>query len=491
MAWLNDGSVQAVLLSSGAVLVWALALYVASRGPTRRAPMLAAAAMACLAIYLMGEGLGALSSDLEEWADWLRRTWWAPCLALPVWLGVTLVLAADEGPEPWSTRVRAWYVPLIVIATALGALFGVVGALTTLVQDWTAPFLVGPDPLLGVRHIRRAEWFTAFQVFAVASLLWAAANVVILWRASPPRTPLRARFAWLTLSSVLFVLGGGWIVIASGEYFVVGLPGQMLLVAGMLILGWNMARYGALLSSEDVLGDFAAYCVAMLAIALVYGMVLLTLAPDYGWLERGLPLLLLVKTTHVLVDTHGHALDRVLYAPLLGSLRGQLRDLGNRVVRQPDEVTALADVRETVNQILRESSPESDWRALVEGALRHLNDLPALSEHPLLREMQGASVLLGTPLEQAGALRNALEQGIERLRPAGARPSPGSSAVGGWLHYLVLREAYVDGRPNKQIMQRYLLSEGTFHRARRRAIDAVASDIASRPGTRPKTPSVP
>jgi hypothetical protein len=87
---------------------------------------------------------------------------------------------------------------------------------------------------------------------------------------------------------------------------------------------------------------------------------------------------------------------------------------------------------------------------------------------------------LGTPLERAGALRNALEQAIERLRPAGARPSPGSSAVGGWLHYLVLREAYVDGRPNKQIMQRYALSEGTFHRARRRAIDAVASDIASR-----------
>jgi len=52
--------------------------------------------------------------------------------------------------------------------------------------------------------------------------------------------------------------------------------------------------------------------------------------------------------------------------------------------------------------------------------------------------------------------------------------------VGGWMHYLVLKEAYVDGRPNKQIMQRYALSEGTFHRARRRAIDAVASDVASR-----------
>jgi hypothetical protein len=43
-----------------------------------------------------------------------------------------------------------------------------------------------------------------------------------------------------------------------------------------------------------------------------------------------------------------------------------------------------------------------------------------------------------------------------------------------------LYEAYVEGRPNKQVMQRYYLSEGTFHRARRRAIDAIAADLAAR-----------
>ena len=482
MGWLNDGTIQGVLLSSGAVLVWALALYVGSRAPFQRATLLATLAMLCLAIYLVGEGLGALSTDLTTWAGWLRRTWWAPGLALPAWLATTLALAADEGPEPWSSRVRRWFVPVTAVTLALGLAFGLVGSATTLVQDWTAPFVVDPDVALGVRHVTRADWFTPFQLFALACIVWAAGNVVILWRASPPGTPLRARFAWLTASAVMFVLGGAWIILASGDFYVVGLPGQMLLVVGMLILGWNMARYGALLSGEQVLSDFVAYSVAILAVVAVYGVVLVTLAPDYGWLERGVPLLLLVMTTHVVVDTRGHVLDRVLYAPLLGTLRGQLRDLGNRVVRQPDEVTALADVRETVDQILRERSPETDWRVLVEGALRRLNDLPALSEHPLLLEMPALAEGSGTPLERASGLRNALEQAIERLRPAGARPSPGSSAVGGWLHYLVLREAYVDGRPNKQIMQRYALSEGTFHRARRRAIDAVASDVASRRG---------
>jgi hypothetical protein len=263
----------------------------------------------------------------------------------------------------------------------------------------------------------------------------------------------------------------------------------------MLILGWNMARYGALLTGEQVLSDFLAYAATSLAIVALYGGILLTLAPDYAWLERGLPLLLVIMTTHVVVDTRGHLLDRVLYAPLLSTLRGQLRELGNRVVRQPDELSALADVRETVDQILRERSAEAaaervepagspgavgttTLRVLVEGALRHLNDLPALSEHPLLSEL---GVGAGTALERAARLRLELDQAIERLRPPGTRPSPGASALGGWLHYLVLKEAYVDGRPNKQIMQRYALSEGTF-RARRRAIDALASDLAERAG---------
>jgi hypothetical protein len=482
MGWLNDGTIQGVLLSSGAVLVWALALYVASRAPTQRATLLATLAMLCLAIYLLGEALGALSTDLTTWADWLRRTWWAPGLALPAWLATTLALAADEGPEPWSSRVQRWFLPVAVVSLGLGLLFGVVGSTTSLVQDWTAPFVVGADPSLSVRHVTPADWFLPFQIFALICLLWPAVNVAILWRASPRGTPLRARFAWLSASAVMFVLGGSWIVVVSGDYYRVGLPGQLLLVVGMLILGWNMARYGALLAGEQVLSDFIAYTLAVLAIVTIYGVVLLTLAPDYGWLERGVPLLLLVMTTHVVVDTRGHALDRLVFAPFMGTLRGQLRDLGNRVVRQPDEVTALADVRETVDQILRERSPETDWRVLIEGALRRLNDLPALSEHPLLLEIPALAEDSGTPLERASGLRNTLEQAIERLRPPGARPSPGSSVVGGWLHYLVLKEAYVDGRPNKQIMQRYTLSEGTFHRARRRAIDAVASDVASRRG---------
>jgi hypothetical protein len=493
MAWLNDGRVQAYVLGGGALLVWALALYVASRAPTRRAPILAALAMLCLAAYLGGEALGALAPDPRTWASWLRRTWLAPTVALPAWLVLTLALASDEGPEPLAGRLRRLFLPVAMAALGLGVAFGLIGSFTTLVQDWEAPFtLTATDGTQGARHNPAGPLLPAFQIFAVVCLVGAAMNLVVLWRASPAGSPLRARFAWLSASAALFLIGGGWIVIGSGVYLIVGLPGQALLIAGMVILGWNMARYGALLAGEQVLSDFLAFAATIVAISLVYGAILLTLPPDYGWLERALPLLLVIMTTHVLVDTRGHLLDRVLYAPLLSTLRGQLRELGNRVVRQPDELSALADVRETVDQILRQRSTSgapviesttegsTELRVLIEGALRHLNDLPTLSQHPLLSELPALVEMTGTPLERAARLRHELDQAIERLRPPGARPSPGASALGGWLHYLVLKEAYADGRPNKQVMQRYALSEGTFHRARRRAIDAVAVDLAQR-----------
>jgi hypothetical protein len=149
-----------------------------------------------------------------------------------------------------------------------------------------------------------------------------------------------------------------------------------------------------------------------------------------------------------------------------------------------------------------EAAP-AEFRVLAEGALRRLNDLPALSQHPLLDVLvpasaatTGVAVAVGassptgisdevtaepTALERAKGLRDTLVAAIARLRPPGARPLPGAhGGSGGWLHFLVLHEAYVEGRPNKEIMQRYSLSEGTFHRARRRAIDVLALDLYQR-----------
>jgi hypothetical protein len=302
----------------------------------------------------------------------------------------------------------------------------------------------------------------------------------------------------------------------------------------MLVMGWAMARYGALLAGEVVTEDFLGYCAFIAAIVLAYGAIFIVALPhEFAWMSRAFLFVLALMASHVLAPRETLWMARLLYGPVRGTLRDQLRQLAWQVVRQPDSLSALAVVQGSVADLVREqgasatggappgaeqsprtgagtseSASESqrttaataapgEFRVAVESALRRLNDLPALTHHPLLDDLapeaqqEHAGAQSGeahhaggnepTPLERAAQLRDALVQAVARLRPPGARPMPGAhGGSGGWLHFLVLHEAYVEGRQNKEIMQRYYLSEGTFHRARRAAIDALALDLYRR-----------
>jgi hypothetical protein len=83
-------------------------------------------------------------------------------------------------------------------------------------------------------------------------------------------------------------------------------------------------------------------------------------------------------------------------------------------------------------------------------------------------------------MDSALLLRQDLVDAVDRLRPSTPRAKAGVDGPGGWLHYLVLHEAYVDGRPNGEIMQRYYISESTFHRAQRSAVNTIAADLYDR-----------
>lgn len=530
--WWGDVA-EGGLLCAGSLAAWALALYVATRGGLRRVPVLTAAALALLAAYLLGIGLATLTPEHPSWHVWLRNTFFGAALVPAVWLLVALVLYVEEGPSLRGggevggaagtgsmVASEAWRTLLPWIASgvlATGAVFAILGTFTDLVNVWSLAAEV-PNAVAGGPALRRTTpqgtLFAAYETYLLLCSSGALAIFLRLWRMSASGSPLRARFGWLVGAALLFLLAGAALT-AVGELFAFsGLPGHLMVVAGIAIMGWNVARYGALLAGEVVTQDFWAFAVSMTGLVAVYGAVLVALGSvEHAWLRRSVPLLVLLMGTHVLADTRSPLLERVLYGPVSGGLRWQLRSLAARVVRQPDLFTALAEVRETVDALLRgvppairdeapvaRAAPEAaqseavrsvsepppgvpvaELRQLVEGALRHLNDLPALSRHDVLDRVLPASP--GTVLERAAELRRELEEAIARLSPPGPRPPPGAQAgMSGWLHFLVLHEAYVEGRPNKQVMQRYHLSEGTFHRARRRAIDAITQDLHERWG---------
>lgn len=134
---------------------------------------------------------------------------------------------------------------------------------------------------------------------------------------------------------------------------------------------------------------------------------------------------------------------------------------------------------------------EDNATALTEDALQHLNDYTYLGNHPFTKlavinrflsagDTASGSISAGagvTHLEQAKALHALLVYAIEQLRPAGAEPS--ASVVPGrqWYAYLVLRDSYVKEELTRDIMARLYISEGTYNRTRRPAVQSVAKTV--------------
>jgi hypothetical protein len=116
----------------------------------------------------------------------------------------------------------------------------------------------------------------------------------------------------------------------------------------------------------------------------------------------------------------------------------------------------------------------------VEQGLRNLADYAALGHSALVEELmiEGA-----THVEKGKAVRDDLMRAIESLRPG--RTPPGSIPPREWHAYIILHDAYVDDVANRDIMSKLYISEGTFNRERRKALQAVAQILleAKHPGT--------
>ncbi len=116
--------------------------------------------------------------------------------------------------------------------------------------------------------------------------------------------------------------------------------------------------------------------------------------------------------------------------------------------------------------------------AIVELGLRRIHDYAQLSELPLanLNLVRQRLTSKPTHLEVGEAVHTLLSEALEKLHP-GDRAEP--VRVGGvprrdWYPHIILREAYLNGTSNREIMAQLYISEGTFNRTRRSAIRSIA-----------------
>jgi len=149
----------------------------------------------------------------------------------------------------------------------------------------------------------------------------------------------------------------------------------------------------------------------------------------------------------------------------------QLRELATETQATADELKSITG--EMLDSI--SSHPDEEFIKMVEEALRHLPDMIMLGQSPLAAKMpfKGES-----NLERGKRLQEILTTSIESLKPAEKRPPEPLPRV--WYNHAVLYDAYVEGVPNREIMARLYISEGTFNRTRRNAIRGLARMLVER-----------
>lgn len=136
------------------------------------------------------------------------------------------------------------------------------------------------------------------------------------------------------------------------------------------------------------------------------------------------------------------------------------------------ETQTSADELKSVTGGLLESisaNPDESFIKIVEEALRHLPDTITLGQSQLAEKM---SIKAESQIERGKYLQELITASIESLKPAEKRPPEPLPRV--WYNHAVLYDAYVEGVPNREIMARLYISEGTFNRTRRNAIRGLA-----------------
>jgi len=196
--------------------------------------------------------------------------------------------------------------------------------------------------------------------------------------------------------------------------------------------------------------------------------------PDIVWLAPVLEGLLQVAIIGI-----GKPKARMSYSSddleLFGELTdqiGTLVSLNNlKSLQTPDTFTEGADLNESTNEMVLaiSSNPDSEFVKVVEDGLRHLTDYIALGQSPLAEQLD---VTAASHIERGKHLSAILMAGIEALRPIGERPPEPLPRL--WYNYVVLHDAYVEGVPNREILARLYISEGTFNRTRRSATRGLA-----------------
>jgi hypothetical protein len=479
---------------AASLLFWLLAAYVLTRGRRDFVSVAAVVALASTAAYLVGEAMEANAPSPDAWRPWARGLRWGAPLSAAGWYWLTALFLREQ-ETPAVRRYLRWAGYPIGFVLIIGSVL-FTGAIY--VDDWFWRWSVPPHEVSGeamyLRYYPQAgDLYPAFILFVAGAALGAAVNLALAWWASSSEVR-RHRSSVLLLSLALFAPEVGSII--AYHWLELALPtwlNHLSLAAAMALMATNLAAYHHLRHGQTIRADLLYFIAAWTAGCAVSAPIFFLAGGGYSFQLLGLLVLTLaiIILAHALGDPIRRGLDRLFFGSDVQRLRSSLSSVVQDAALTRDQNFG-ALLSQAQNELLEVSAEH--LARLTQDALRRLNAPAGLADCALAERLpstlaailwrasdangemtdMAARLTEPTPLERARALRTALVQAVERLKPSD-EGDPGAPAA---LQYHILYEAYVLGRPNKQIMVRRGISEGTFHRNRREAISILSRELS-------------
>ena len=329
-----------------AASLW-LGIYIVTRSPRSLVSWLAGLALWSLSGYFLDSFLH-LHPPQERFLHWW--TGWSVLFSAPLWLHLSTMLRRPSGG--WQ-RVPVYLayatsLVLLVMEVRAGTVFGV-----ALGKPFVLASAQRPGPLYPVLCLL----LTVSPFLAMLNLHSA--------RQQSRRPALRRQLGILMLATLFSTVAGAYLTLS--VWFELDVPilfGQAALALALVLLGYGVARYSALMEGRATRADFTY---SLLAIAVVVGLYLTVTYISY--LVFGISfavfifVLVLVILTHSLYEWGGNALERLLYRRRYRDLRANLRALA-REAEGHDLVSRLAIMLRTS---CRSLDCRWGWIALREG----------------------------------------------------------------------------------------------------------------------------
>jgi hypothetical protein len=329
-----------------AASMW-LGLYIVTRSPRSRVSWLAGLTLWSLSGYFLDSFLH-LSPPRENVLHWWMG--WTILFSSPLWFHLTTLLLA---PRSWWHHVLVgiayvWAMTLLVIEQLTGGVFGV----------WTGrsfAYTTAQHP---------GPWYPL--VFLLLIVAPAASITYLVYAARRVGLPLRRQCTMLTTATALAAVGGAYLTLSVWMGWNVPLlPGQAALAVALVLLGYGVARYNALIEGRSSRVDFAYALLAIGAVVSIYLLVtwLSYLAFEIPF-EVFIFVLMLVILTHSLYEWGGTTLERLFFRRQYRELRANLRSLAHEA-EEHDVIRHLQPVFQALCQSL---GCGRGWIAVREGS---------------------------------------------------------------------------------------------------------------------------